>query len=307
MGCMTGSPAGAPIDMTSKKAMTPEWKPKACIKTAGEVSGMNNTGQVKLSTRRVLAQRRQRTVFSCSSLCWLMGKSRCILAGGTLSSSASGSGSRPSNILTHLAGVMCLRFGNLALAMGCVSCAYLCWLAGDIWLILSGDIFSRSASGSAVSGGATGSVCNCFSRRHFGWGLLSHHNPIKRVIGINSINAQRASSDVVEPKVGGSAPVGNMPVTLKTTKRIKNARQARPQQKGSPRPEAARERRRKHRSQRHDLQSPPYSRCIRPSMLLLNKPAPMSISIPSGGCSIPIKTSIHITRLNTTVLNSSPW
>jgi hypothetical protein len=47
----TGSTKGAANktyhNMTSKQAMTPEWKPKAYIKAAGEVSGMNKTGQVK--------------------------------------------------------------------------------------------------------------------------------------------------------------------------------------------------------------------------------------------------------------------
>jgi hypothetical protein len=33
--------------MTSKQAMTPEWKHKAYAKAAGEVSGMNKTGQVQ--------------------------------------------------------------------------------------------------------------------------------------------------------------------------------------------------------------------------------------------------------------------
>jgi hypothetical protein len=42
-----GPAAKAYSKMTSKQAMTPEWKPKAYIKAAGELSGMNKSGQMK--------------------------------------------------------------------------------------------------------------------------------------------------------------------------------------------------------------------------------------------------------------------
>ena len=47
-GVNLGGPAARSYhNMTSKQAMTPEWKPKAYVKAAGEVSGMNKSGQVK--------------------------------------------------------------------------------------------------------------------------------------------------------------------------------------------------------------------------------------------------------------------
>ena len=47
-GLNLGGPAArAYHNMTSKQAMTPEWKPKAYVKAAAEVSGMNKSGQVQ--------------------------------------------------------------------------------------------------------------------------------------------------------------------------------------------------------------------------------------------------------------------